>query len=43
MLETILKYAKKAISVDSNTLNHLTVCKLMSSGSFKKHYLQTIR
>ena len=28
---------------NSNDLNHLTVFKEMDSGSFKNHYLRTIR
>ena len=32
----------KLLVLDRNTWNHLTVCKQMSSGSFKNCYLQTI-
>ena len=28
--------------MDNNTLNHLTVCKQMGFGSYKKSYRQTI-
>ena len=31
------------LALDNNTFIHLTVCKLISSGSLKKFYLQSIR
>ena len=33
----------KLLVLDSTTWNHLTVCKQMSSDSFKNCYLHTIR
>ena len=43
VFDNLQAFMLELLALNSNTGNHLTVCKQMSSGSFKNFHLHTIR